>query len=240
MTDDGAVRLNRFISEAGVASRRGSDRLIGEGRVTIDGRVAVLGDKVLPGMVVCVDGKSVSIEKEDIVLAFYKPVGVTCTSNSEDRDNVIDYIGYPKRIYSIGRLDKDSEGLILMTNNGDLANMVMRSRYEHEKEYIVTVDKDITPEFLGGMSSGVHMTDGRVTKECLVEMTGPREFKMVLRQGLNRQIRRMCEHFGYEVVKLLRVRVMNIKLGNLKPGKYRDISKQERQALYEELRSGKV
>jgi len=229
------VRLNKYISEAGVASRRGSDKLIEDGHVTIDGRKAVLGDRVLPDSVVCVDGNRISKVEDDIILAFYKPAGITCTSNPEDRDNVIDFIGYPKRIYSIGRLDKDSEGLLLMTNNGELANGVMRSKNEHEKEYIVTVDKDVTPEFIENMSNGVPILDGRITKKCFVEQTGVREFRIILKQGLNRQIRRMCEYFGFNVTKLVRIRVMNITVNGLKEGRYRDISKQERLELYDIL-----
>ncbi|MDR1690385.1 MAG: pseudouridine synthase, partial [Candidatus Methanoplasma sp.] len=167
--------------------------------------------------------------------AFYKPVGITSTSSRDDEDNVIDFIGYPKRIFSIGRLDKDSEGLLLMTNNGDLADKIMRSKNEVEKEYIVRVNKDITSEFLNRMSNGVTLDDGRLTKKCFVESEGPREFRIILKQGLNRQIRRMCEQLGYEVRNLKRIRVVNITLGNLKEGRYRDISKREREELYEQL-----
>ncbi len=229
------VRLNRFLSEAGEASRRGSDRIIEEGRVTIDGRTAVLGDKVFPGSKVCVDGREVKRVTEDIILAFYKPVGITSTSDPGDENNVIAFIGYPKRIFSIGRLDKDSEGLLLMTNNGELADRIMRSKNEHEKEYVVRVNKDITKDFIMKMSEGVLLDDGRVTKRCFVESTGPREFRIILRQGLNRQIRRMCEQLGYEVKNLKRTRVVNITLGNLKEGRYRDISKREREEMYEKL-----
>ena len=229
------TRLNKYISESGVASRRAADRLIEEGRVAINGRPAVVGDKVLDGDVVTVDGKAVEREEEDIILAFNKPRGITCTANPEDKDNVIDYIGYPKRIYSIGRLDKDSQGLLLMTNNGELANQVMRSRGEHEKEYIVTVNKPVTKQFIKGMSNGVPILDGKVTKKCVVEMTGEKEFRIILKQGLNRQIRRMCEYFGYEVVRLERIRVMNIELGKLKEGRYRNITKQEREELFRQL-----
>ncbi|MDR0509035.1 MAG: pseudouridine synthase [Candidatus Methanoplasma sp.] len=229
------VRLNKFLSEAGTASRRGSDRIIEEGRVTIDGRTAVLGDKVFPENKVCVDGKEVKRVTEDIILAFYKPMGITSTSDPNDADNVIDFIGYPRRIFSIGRLDKDSEGLLLMTNNGDLADKIMRSRNEHEKEYIVRVSKDLTKEFLNKMSDGVILDDGRLTKKCLVEATGPREFRIILKQGLNRQIRRMCDQLGNEVKNLKRIRVVNITLGDLKEGRYRDISKREREELYRQL-----
>lgn len=233
--DDDGIRLNKFISEAGLASRRGSDRIIEEGRVTINGNPAVLGDKVFSEDKVCVDGKEIERVKEDIILAFYKPVGITSTASPGDENNVIDFIGYPKRIFSIGRLDKDSEGLLLMTNNGDLADMIMRSRNEHEKEYIVTVNKNITGEFVRHMMKGVQLPDGKVTRKCMIEEIGPKEFKIVLKQGLNRQIRRMCEQLGYDVVNLKRIRVVNITLGNLKEGRYRDISKKEREELYKEL-----
>lgn len=227
------VRLNRFISEAGVASRRAADRMVEDGRVTINGRIAVLGDKVLDGDVVAVDGKPVSRKSADIVIAFNKPRGITCTSNPDDPDNVIGYIGYPERIYSIGRLDKDSEGLLLLTNNGDLANAVMRSRGEHEKEYVVTVDHDITDRFVRRMSEGVEIL-GRRTKRCEVEKLSDREFRIVLRQGLNRQIRRMCGSLGYTVVRLVRVRIMNIGLGDLPSGRYRDLTEEERSELCRE------
>ena len=171
------IRLNKFISESGAASRRAADRLVEEGRVTINGRVAVLGDKVSEGDVVALDGKVLGRKQKDIILAFNKPRGITCTSSPDDPDNVIDFIGYPERIYSVGRLDKDSEGLLLMTNNGDLANSIMRSRAEHEKEYIVSVDRKVTDEFVRGMSSGVPIL-GRVTKRCLVERTGDKEFSV--------------------------------------------------------------
>jgi 23S rRNA pseudouridine2604 synthase len=229
------TRLNKYISEAGVASRRAADRLIEEGKVTINGKPAVVGDRVYEDDIVAVNGKRIEKEEEDIILVFNKPKGITCTSNPEDKDNVIDYIGYPKRIYSIGRLDKDSQGLLLMTNNGELANQIMRSRGEHEKEYIVTVDKPVTKAFIKGMSNGVPILEDRITKKCFVEMTGENEFRIILKQGLNRQIRRMCEYFGYDVVKLVRIRVMNVELGKLKEGRYRDISKQEREELYRQL-----
>ena len=228
------TRLNKYISEAGVASRRAADRLVEEGRVTINGRVAVLGDKVSEGDVVALDGKVLGRKQKDIILAFNKPRGITCTSSPDDPDNVIDFIGYPERIYSIGRLDKDSEGLLLLTNNGELANAIMRSRGEHEKEYVVKVDRRVTDEFVRGMSNGVPILD-RVTKKCLVERTGDKEFRIVLRQGLNRQIRRMCGHFGYTVLELKRVRVMNVELGDLPTGEYRDLTDGERDELFKEL-----
>ncbi len=228
------MRLNKFIAESGAASRRGADRLVEEGRVAINGRIAALGDKVYDGDEVTVDGKPAKRRSADIVLAFNKPRGITCTADPGTGDNIIRFIGYSERIFTVGRLDRDSEGLILLTNNGELANLIMRSRGEHEKEYIVTVDRKVTDAFIEGMSSGVPIL-GRVTKECFVEQTGPKEFRIILCQGLNRQIRRMCGHFGYTVVKLVRVRVMNIELGDLQTGKYRDLTDEERAALMEGL-----
>lgn len=224
------TRLNKYISEAGVASRRVADRMVEEGKVSINGRTAVLGDKVAEGDEVRVDGKVISPKKKDVVIAFNKPRGITCTSSPDDPDNVIDFIGYPERIYSIGRLDKDSEGLLLLTNNGELANAVMRSRGEHEKEYIVTVDHNITDAFIRRMSEGVEIL-GRMTKRCEVERLSDREFRIVLRQGLNRQIRRMCGKLGYTVERLRRVRIMNIRLGDLPSGRYRDLTEEEREEL---------
>ena len=231
MTDDG-VRLNKFISESGVASRRAADRLIEDGRVSINGRTAVLGDKVTDKDVVEVDGKPISRVEEDIILAFNKPRGITCTADPNDPDNVIDFIGYPKRIYSVGRLDKYSQGLLLMTNNGELANRIMRSRGEHEKEYIVKVDRPVTESFLRGMSKGVPIDVDVVTKKCMVEKLSEHEFRIILRQGLNRQIRRMCEYFGYRVERLKRIRVVNIELGDLEVGEYRNLTKAERKELF--------
>lgn len=234
---DRGVRLNKYIGDSGVSSRRAADRIIEEGRVTIDGRVAVLGDRVQPDNVVCVDGKIITPVEEDIILVLNKPVGITCTSNPEDPDNVIDFIDYPKRIYSIGRLDKDSEGLLLMTNNGILADKIMHSSSGHDKEYIVVVDKDITDHFIREMTLGVPIMEGSVvTRRCDVEMTGEREFHIILRQGLNRQIRRMCSSLGYTALSVKRIRVMNIELGNMGLGKCRDLTKVERIELYERLK----
>ena len=231
MAEEG-VRLNKFIAEAGIASRRAADRLIEDGHVTLNGRPAVLGDKVLPEDTVCVDGNPIKRETGTaVILAFNKPRGLECTSDHGNEDNVIDFINYPKRIFTIGRLDKESEGLLLLTNDGDLANKIMRSRYGHEKEYVVSLDRDVTPEFIKGMASGVPIEEGVVTRKCKVFMEDPRTIRIILKQGLNRQIRKMCSYFGYGVVRLVRVRVMNIELGNLKSGRYRDISKKEREEL---------
>ncbi len=231
------VRLNKYIGDAGVSSRRAADRIIEEGRVTIDGAIAVLGDRVQPDNIVCVDGKKITPVEEDIILVLNKPVGITCTSNPEDPDNVIDFIDYPKRIYSIGRLDKDSEGLLLMTNNGILADKIMHSSNGHDKEYVVTVDKDITDHFIREMTLGVPIMEGSVvTRRCDVEMTGDREFRIILKQGLNRQIRRMCSSLDYTAISVKRVRVMNIELGKMGVGKHRDLTKVERAELYDRLK----
>lgn len=239
--EEGGMRLNRYLASAGVSSRRGADSMIEEGRVRVNGETAVLGTVVMPGDVVEADGKRVTADTDTpVILAFNKPRGVTCTSDRRDPSNIIDYIGYPKRIFTVGRLDKDSEGLVLLTNDGELADRIMRSRYGHEKEYIVTVDRDIDNAFLANMRSGVDIGDGIVTRRCTAELIDPRRFRIVLKQGLNRQIRRMCDALGYGVVRLVRVRVMNITLGKLREGTYRDISKQERQELTEIARNAKL
>ena len=221
-----SIRINKFLSEAGICSRRGADRMVEDGRVTINGTVAQLGDRIQPGQKVCVDGKPVSREDERILLAYHKPKGIVCTSAKKEKNNIIDYLNYPKRIYPIGRLDKDSEGLLLLTNDGELANEIMKARNYHEKEYEVTVSRPVTETFLRGMAGGVPILD-TMTRKCQVEQTGKRSFRIVLAQGLNRQIRRMCEYFGYRVTKLVRVRIMNIYLGDLPAGKYRALTEKE-------------
>lgn len=221
------IRINKFLSEAGVCSRREADRKVEAGAVCIDGVPAEKGSRVFTGQTVTIDGKPVEEKGEPFVLiAFHKPKGVVCTTQKKDPDNIIDYIQYPVRIYPVGRLDKESTGLILLTNQGDLVNKMMRSGNAHEKEYIVTVNKDVTQEFLDGLANGVPILD-TVTRKCRVEKIGRRKFRMVLTQGLNRQIRRMCEYFGYRVMALKRVRIMNITLGDLKEGTYRDVTEQE-------------
>ena len=220
------IRLNKFISEAGICSRREADRLIEAGRVLVDGKPAVTGMRICPGQQVQVDKKVITKEEERIFLAVHKPEGIVCTADKRERNNLIDFLGYPKKITYLGRLDKESTGLILMTNDGDINNRMMRSRNGHEKEYLVEVDRKVTREFVEGMSSGVPILQ-TVTKKCLVEKTGPRSFRIVLTQGMNRQIRRMCEYFGYRVKRLHRIRVMNIELGDLKPGEYRHLTPEE-------------
>ena len=229
------IRINKFLSEAGVCSRRGADRLVEEGRVSIDGKTAVLGDQILPGQKVLVDGREVQREDEKILLAFHKPKGIVCTAEKREKNNIIDYLHYQKRIYPVGRLDKDSEGLILLTNDGELGNEILRARNFHEKEYIVTVNRPVTDEFLRGMAGGVPILD-TITRKCKVEKLDKRKFRIVLTQGLNRQIRRMSEALGYKVTELVRVRIMNIELGNLKRGEYRSLTDEELNELYEELK----
>lgn len=226
------IRINKFLSEAGVCSRREADRQIEAGNVTIDGRTAVTGDKVIEGQKVCFNGNEVTKEQEMILIAFNKPVGIVCTAEKREKNNVIDYINFPKRIYPIGRLDKDSKGLLLLTNNGDIVNKMMRSGNMHEKEYIVTVNKPISDSFIRGLAGGVPLVElGVTTRKCHVKKLSNKTFKIILTQGYNRQIRRMCEYFGYRVVELERVRIMNITLGDLKEGEYRDVTTQEYELL---------
>ena len=226
-TED-AVRINKYLSQAGICSRRQADTYVEEGRVEVDGEVAVSGTKVLPGQSVTFDGKPVKIQEDLIFLAFHKPRGIVCTASKEEKDNIIDYINYPTRIYPVGRLDKDSQGLILLTNDGEAANQIMKARNYHEKEYEVTVNKRITNEFIHDMRNPVPLDEiNAVTRRCKVIKEGPNEFRIILTQGLNRQIRRMCEYFGYRVQKLVRVRIMNIELGDLESGKYRDVTPEE-------------
>ena len=228
-----SVRINKYLSEAGVCSRREADRQIERGAITINGKTAVMGDKVSPGDVVMYGKKKVSIEEEAVLLAVNKPAGIVCTSEKREKDNIVDYVNYPKRIYPIGRLDKNSHGLILMTNQGEIANQIMRSRNLHEKEYIVKVNREVTEEFLSNLSKGVYLKELETeTRPCQVEKVGKRTFRIILTQGLNRQIRRMCEAFQYRVVDLKRVRILNIRLGDLKEGTYRKITGQEGQTCY--------
>lgn len=223
---DEQIRLNKFLSDAGFCSRREGDRLVEQGRVYINGIKAVIGQKVTLSDVVQVDDQIISREAEQIFIAFNKPVGVECTSDMSNPDNIIDYINYPKRIYPIGRLDKNSQGLILLTNDGSLVNNILKASNYHEKEYIVTVDKPITDEFVQKMSAGVEILE-QVTRPCRVMKINNHTFNIVLTQGLNRQIRRMCDTLGYHVQKLKRIRIMNVELGNLPVGTYRDVSEEE-------------
>ncbi|HWK74879.1 MAG TPA: 23S rRNA pseudouridine(2604) synthase RluF [Povalibacter sp.] len=224
------MRLNKFISETGICSRRAADGWIDAGRVTVNGQPAVLGTKVEPGDEVCVDGRPVGAAKRHVYIALNKPVGITCTTEHEVQGNIVDFVRHRERIFPIGRLDKDSEGLILLTNHGDIVNEVLRSENEHEKEYLVTVDRPVTRIFLNGMASGVRIL-GTVTKPCRVTRIDPSTFRIVLTQGLNRQIRRMCSFFGYQVLRLQRVRIMHIRLDGLKTGQWRDLTRGEVEEL---------
>jgi 23S rRNA pseudouridine2604 synthase len=220
------LRLNKYISETGICSRREADKWIDAGRVTCNGQPAALGTRIADGDVVCIDGEPIGAKKKQVYIALNKPVGVTCTTESHIEDNIIDLVGHPERIFPIGRLDKDSEGLILLTNNGDIVNEILRSENNHEKEYIVTVDRPITDLALTMMASGVKIM-GEPTKPCKVSRIGPESFRMILTQGLNRQIRRMCSALGYKARRLQRVRIMNIHLGTLGSGQWRPLSDSE-------------
>ncbi len=224
------VRLNKFLSDAGVCSRREADRLTEDGLITVNGEVAYLGMKIDTDAQIKIRGKDIKQEKEKVLLVLHKPAGIVCTAEKQEKNNVIDFLKYPKRIYPIGRLDKDSTGLLLMTNDGELVNKIMRAGNYHEKEYVVTINKPVSEDFCKKMSAGVPILD-TITRKCKVWKTGEKEFHIILTQGLNRQIRRMCEALGCKVVTLKRIRIMNVKLGDLKEGKYRLISEQE----YKEL-----
>ncbi|MEH6681749.1 MAG: 23S rRNA pseudouridine(2604) synthase RluF [Sediminicola sp.] len=227
MDENQEIRINKYLSEVGYCSRRAADKLIAEERVTINGSVPAMGTKIVPGDEIRVDGELISEPDErPVYLAFNKPVGIVCTTDTGvEKDNIIDYIGYPKRIFPIGRLDKPSEGLILLTSDGDIVNKILRARNNHEKEYVVTVNKPITRDFIHKMGAGVPIL-GTVTRKCEVSEIGKNVFKIILTQGLNRQIRRMCEHLGYRVVKLKRTRIMNIVL-DVPVGKWRHLTHAE-------------
>ncbi len=228
-----SIRLNKFISESGLCSRREADRFISGGVVFINGRKANLGDQVKAGDRVRVNGNELEPREDDdtIFIALNKPVGVTSTTEENVRDNIVQFVNHSKRVFPIGRLDKDSQGLIFLTNNGDMVNKILRAGNNHEKEYVVTVNKPLTPDVITGMSTGVPML-GITTKKCRVVQEGVNTFRIVLIQGLNRQIRRMCEHFGYVVIKLERVRIMNIGLKGLPVGDWRDLTESEMKVIY--------
>lgn len=229
------MRVNKFISEAGKASRRGADKLVEEGRVTINGKKAKSGSQVNPGDDVRVDGNQLYVARNNVYIALNKPVGITSTTEKGVKGNIVDLVNHPFRVFHIGRLDKDSEGLILLTNDGDIVNEILRSENRHEKEYIVSVDRPITPDFLAKMAKGVKIL-GQTTLPCEVTQLSKYEFNIILTQGLNRQIRRMCEELGYNVVRLQRIRIMNIQLGNNLPvGQWRYLSKKEKSELFNEL-----
>ena len=222
-----SMRLNKYLSDAGYCSRREADRLIAEGKVSVDGKIAQIGMQVCDGQRIEVDGKTVSRGSELVLIALNKPRGIVCTTDRKrEKNNIIDFMNYPVRIYPVGRLDKDSEGLILLTNDGSLVNHILKARTYHEKEYVVTVDKKLTPEFLKGMARGVKLEE-TVTRPCKIKRMTEDTFSIILTQGLNRQIRRMCAALGYKVVRLKRIRIMNILLGDLKTGSWRHVTAEE-------------
>ncbi len=221
-----SIRINKYISEKGLCSRREADELIRQGRVTINDEKAEMGSKVYPGDIVKLGGKSLKPKDRPVYLAFNKPAGIVCTTDQKEKDNIIDFINFPKRIFPIGRLDKESEGLIFLTSDGDIVNKILRAGNNHEKEYIVTVNKAITEGFVESMAKGVRIL-GTVTKKCRTTQMSKYMFRIILTEGMNRQIRRMCEAFGYEVVKLKRVRIMNVMLGSLTVGQWRHLTHEE-------------
>jgi len=238
MTEQNSTRLNKYLAEAGLCSRRDADRLIDQGRVLVNGKVAQSGMKVSPSDEVIANGKPVGGRMDKAVLAYYKPVGVTCTEKDKHADRLVsEELHFPVRVTYAGRLDKDSEGLLLMTNDGDLINSLMRGANRHEKEYIVKVKTEITDEFIKKMSEGIYLDElEKTTRPCEVEKIGKLTFRIILTQGLNRQIRRMCQTLGYEVHSLKRIRVANVELGKLKPGEYRILKGKELEDLYEYIR----
>ncbi|MCM1273134.1 MAG: pseudouridine synthase [Clostridium sp.] len=224
------IRINKYLSEAGICSRRQADNIIEAGEVTVNGERAVLGTRVFADSIVKYKGKTVMPIKKKVIYAYNKPMGLVCTSEEADKDSIFNYADFPEKVNYVGRLDKDSQGLLLLTNDGALANSIQKSVNNHEKEYHVRVNKDITDEFISDMAKGVPILD-TVTKKCKVIKTGNRTFKIILTQGLNRQIRRMCEQLGYRVVHLKRVRIVNVVLGNLRPGDFRSLSEDEEKRL---------
>ena len=234
MSNESSTSLNKYISQTGICSRREADKWIEAGRVRINGQLAKKGNRVEEGDKVTIDGKLLKARPKMVYIALNKPPGITCTTDRKDKDNIIDFVNHPKRIFPIGRLDKASTGLILLTNDGDIVNDILREEHEHEKEYIVTVNKPVSRSFLEKMSKGVPIL-GTVTKACIVRKVGKNTFSIILTQGLNRQIRRMCEFFNYKVVNLKRIRIMYLQLGNLKQGQWRNLSKQELEILKKSL-----
>ena len=233
-TDSEGIRLNKYIASSGLCSRREADTLIENGKVTINGIVALQGSKVLDGDVVEVNGRKVTPEDDMVYIAFNKPLGVTCTTDTRDPSNIIDYIGFDDRIFPVGRLDKNSSGLILLTNDGSIVNKLLRAENGHEKEYLVTVNRPYDKAFIKSMESGVPVL-GQLTLPCKLKPAGDRTFKIILHQGLNRQIRRMCEYLGYKVTKLKRIRFMNINLGDLETGKWRYLTPAEKKELLKDI-----
>lgn len=236
METGSSVRLNKYISESGICSRRDADRYIEQGLVLINGKRAAIGSQVMPGDVVKVNGQLIEAREQDdlVLIALNKPVGIVSTTDDGEKDNIVDFVNHSTRIFPIGRLDKDSQGLIFLTNHGDLVNKILRAGNDHQKEYVVTVNKPITDDFIRGMGAGVPIL-GTVTKKCKVKQEAPFVFRITLIQGLNRQIRRMCEHFGYEVTKLERVRIMNISLTGIPVGEWRDLTDDELVELFDAI-----
>ena len=233
-TDNEGIRLNKYIASSGLCSRREADTLIESGKVTINGEVALQGSKVMDGDIVLVNGRKVTPDDDMVYIAFNKPLGVTCTTDRRDPSNIIDYIGFDERIFPVGRLDKNSSGLILLTNDGSIVNKLLRAENGHEKEYLVTVNRPYDKNFLRSMESGVPVL-GQLTLPCKLKPAGDRTFKIILHQGLNRQIRRMCEYLGYKVTRLKRIRFMNIDLGDLETGKWRYLTSSEKKELLKDI-----
>ena len=229
--ESNSIRINRYISSSGFCSRRKADEYISGGHVTIDGQLAENGSQVFPGQVVLIDGQTIFPSENHVYLAFHKPLGITCTTDQRDPDNIIDFIKYPTRIFPIGRLDKNSSGLILLTDDGDIVNRLLRAEGRHDKEYVVTVDRPIDRDFIKKMEGGLPILD-TITLPCKVIQSGKKSFHIILNQGLNRQIRRMCEYLGYRVVKLKRIRILNIQLGELPVGQYRKLTLKEQKDLF--------
>ena len=233
-TDSEGIRLNKYIASSGLCSRREADTLIESGKVTINGVVALQGTKVLDGDVVLVNGRKITPDDDMVYIAFNKPLGVTCTTDKRDPSNIIDYIGYSERIFPVGRLDKNSSGLILLTNDGSIVNKLLRAENGHEKEYLVTVNRPYDKDFVRTMEKGVPVL-GQLTLPCKLRPCGEKSFKIILHQGLNRQIRRMCEYLGYKVTRLKRIRFMNIELGDLETGKWRYLTPAEKKELLKDI-----
>ena len=233
-TDNGGIRLNKYIASSGLCSRREADTLIESGKVTINGEVAAQGSKVMDGDIVLVNGMKVTPDDDMVYIAFNKPLGVTCTTDKRDPSNIIDYIGFDERIFPVGRLDKNSSGLILLTNDGSIVNKLLRAENGHEKEYLVTVNRPYDKNFIRSMESGVPVL-GQLTLPCKLKPAGDKTFKIILHQGLNRQIRRMCEYLGYKVTRLKRIRFMNITLGDLETGKWRYLTAGEKKELLKDI-----
>lgn len=242
MTEITGKRLNKFISESGYCSRREADKLIEQKKVKINGKLPELGTKVMPGDKVTVNGKSIAATAENksdrVYIAYNKPIGITCTTERHVKDNIVDAINHKERIFPIGRLDKPSEGLIFLTSDGDIVNKILRAENAHQKEYVVTVDKPLNDRFKSRMEKGIPIL-GTVTKPCKVKLLGPKQFSIILTQGLNRQIRRMCEYLGYEVTKLKRTRIMNVDLKGLRPGQWRDLTANEMKQINAAVKTSK-